>query len=381
MIRKLCTSSNQSACQFAARDPSSSSIPFRSGSTSCVRWLLAAAIILVALTRLSPAAAADNPTIGINYNWYQLRADQIPECKEHSAWVLWNGGIVQQYNDPKIRASVRGQLAQMKRSGFVSMRIILHASHLPADHKEGLIHTVSGDISVQDQENIKNFVSDVATAGFRSLEVAFGFQQEGKLFCKINEWGDCFDPGRTDANWRFIDSSAALVKSSAQAMSLRFDLDNEGCVAPSMPPRTIVNAKKYLATIASRFREKYGDDEWLISCPDSQRAARLAAMLDGLKEFNLKPKFLEIHTYREEPDHVREVITAANDMAAQIDAKLILGELRYHSGIQEKIVHDFIHDQRNSRIVDILQWPLAASETKCPIDVQPPYDPGPYGQD
>lgn len=344
------------------------------------RWHALVGAVLVAACLLQPAAAAEKPKLGINYNWYQLRADQIPECDEHPAWVLWGGGVVQQYNDPKIRDAVRGQLAQMHGAGFVSMRIILHASHLPADHKEGLIHTVSGDISSQDQDNIRNFVGDVAAAGFRSLEVAFGFQQEGKIFCKVNVWGDCFDPARTDANWRYIDGATALVKSSAHAMSLRFDLNNEGCVAPSMPASTIANAKKYLSTIASRFREKYGDDEWLISCPDSQRGVRLAAMLEGLRESDLKPKFVEIHTYKEDPDHVREVITTANDMAAQIDAKLILGELRYHSAIQEKVIHEFILNHPNNRIVEILQWPHAASG-KCPIDVQPPYDPGPYSQD
>lgn len=336
--------------------------------------------ILVAACLLQPASAAEKARIGINYNWYQLRADQIPECDEHPAWVLWGGGVVQQYNDPKIRDAVRGQLAQMRGAGFDTMRIILHASHLPGDHKEGLIHTVSGDISSQDQDNIRNFVGDVAAAGFQSLEVAFGFQKDGKIFCKVSEWGDCFDPARTDANWRFIDGSTALVKGSAHAMSLRFDLDNEGCVAPSMPASTIANAKKYLATIASRFREKYGDDGWLISCPDSERGARLAAMLEGLREANLKPRFLEIHTYKEDPDHVREVITTANDLAAQIGANLILGELRYHSSIQEKVIHEFMLNHPNNRIVEILQWPHAESG-KCPIDVQPPYDPGPYSRD
>jgi hypothetical protein len=339
------------------------------------------AVFLAALFWPPAATAGERPKLGINYNWYRLRDDQIAECKTHSAWVLWGGGVVQQYSDPIIRDLVRAQIAKMHAAGFVSMRIILHASHLPADHKEGLIHTVSGDISSSDRDSIRNFVGDVAAAGFQGLEVAFGFQREGKIFCKTNVWGDCFDPARTDPNWRFIDEATSLVKSSAHSMALRFDLNNEGCVARSMPAGTIANAKKYLATIATRFRDKYGDDDWLISCPDSERAMRLADMLAGLREYHLKPKYIEIHTYKNDPTHVQEVISAANAMAVQIDAKLILGELKYHSDIQEKVIHEFIRGQPNSRIIDIFQWPLAGSDSKCPIDVQPPYDPGPYAQE
>ena len=336
--------------------------------------------IAAAACLLSTAVAADKVKLGINYNWFQLRADQVPDCGAHPAWVLFGGGIIQQYHDRGIRDQVRGQLARMHGAGFATMRIILHASHLPADHKEGLIHTASGDISGEDQENIRNFTADVAAAGFQGLEVAFGFQQEGKIFCKQQEWGDCFDPLRTDANWRFIDSATGLVKAAAQSMSLRFDLNNEGCIAPSMPAATRTHAKAYLATIATRFREKYGNDEWLVSCPDSERGIRLRALLDGLRESGLKPKFVEIHTYKEDPGHVTDVVAAANDMAREIDAKVILGELRYHSGVQEKIVHDFIRAP-GSRIIEVLQWPLADQESRCPIDVQPPYDLGPYSQD
>jgi len=198
---------------------------FQQRDNALNRWHTLFATVFVAVCLLPRAAAAEKPQLGINYNWYQLKADQISECASHPARVLWGGGVVQQYNDPKIREAVRGQLAEMHNAGFVSMRIILHASQLPQDHKEGLIHTVTGDISIEDQGNIRNFVTDVSAAGFRSLEVAFGFQGEGKLFCKKNDWGDCFDPGRTDPNWRFIDSSTALVKSAAQSMSLRFDLN------------------------------------------------------------------------------------------------------------------------------------------------------------
>lgn len=161
-------------------------------------------------------------------------------------------------------------------------------------------------------------------------------------------------------------------------MSLRFDLNNEGCVVPNMPASTIVHTDTYLATIASRFREKYGDNEWLVSCPDSERSVRLRRLLEGMRESHLKPKFLEIHPYKEDPDHLREVIAAANDMAAQIDAKLILGELRYHSSAQEKVTHDYLRSQPNNRIQEMPQWPLADQESRCPIDAQPPYDLGPY---
>jgi len=147
-----------------------------------------------------------------------------------------------------------------------------------------------------------------------------------------------------------------------------------------MPASTIAHTKTYLATIISRFRAKYGDNEWLVSCPDSKKGDRLKALLEGLRESNLRPKFVEIHTYKEDPDHVREVISSANELAAQIDAKVILGELRYHSEVQEKVIHDYLRNQPNNRIVDILQWPHAM-DSSCPLDTAPPYDLGPYSAD
>jgi hypothetical protein len=333
---------------------------------------------VAAAVACSTVVAADNLKLGINYTWYRLDATQLKQCTPHSALVLRGGGIIEQYSNPEVRREVHDQLEAMQHAGFSTIRTLVSVAHRPfGDHKEGLIGTSEGEISQQDQDNIRSFVSDIVAAGFGGLEVSYGFLLESNPYCRRTNWGDCFDSTRTDENWRFIAQATRIVNGAAKAIPHRFDLQNEGCPSRYMAPQTVGNASQYLTTIAARFRQQFGEN-WLISCPDSPNSERLKLLLDVLKRSNLIPKYVEIHGYSNDVGHVRDALAAANSLATESDARLILGELRYHSEKQARVIRDFMRAEPNHRIVELIQWPLALPESDCPIDSQPPYSLGPY---
>ena len=329
-----------------------------------------------AILGLATAARAAEVGIGINYNWWRLNPAGLGECPTHPAAVFWGGGIIAQYRDESVRQTVRQQLELMRKAGFTSIRTAISERRPFNDRLEGPLVSENGAISEQDRVSVQAFVSDIAAAGFTTTEIAFGFLEENSPYCHRVHYGDCFEPSRTDENWRFIAGATEAVEAAAGRMSLRFDLAGEGCPAANMPNSTLTNASRYLQTIARRFQVRFGD-RWLISCADSPRAQRLGVLLEVLASAGLSPKFVEVHSYRTEPGYLESVLDSANSMAERINAGLVLGEMRYHSSEQGAQIADWLRRTPYSRLIDVIEWPLADPSSHCHIDTPPPYTPGP----
>jgi hypothetical protein len=288
-------------------------------------------------TVLSSSAFSSEILHGINYTWFRLNDAQMTQCAHAPASIFWGGGILAQYGSPDVRRVVADQLRSMRQAGFLVIRTLIIGRRPFMDHSEGPITFQSGNLTEAERQNVISFVRAIEAAGYPKLEISFGFLERNAIYCHTHEWGDCFDTSRTEENWRFVSGVAQAALSARSSLSVRFDLLNEGCPSPYMPPRTIENATAYLQTMAARFASSFGSD-WLVSCPDSPRAQRLEMLLHLLGERGLVPKFLEIHTYRTDPSVVISSLDAANEMATQIGAELILGEFRYHSAEQSRII-------------------------------------------
>jgi hypothetical protein len=333
-------------------------------------------VVAFLLLMFDVACEAAEVRLGINYVSWRLDPQRIAECPVHPAAVFWDNGILPQYNDPNVRQIVRRQLSSMRQAGFTSIRTRLSFRHPVKDRFEGPFSSTDGTLAAQDRRKIQDFTSDIAAAGFEQLEVSFGFgRAENSPVCRRQQWGDCFEPKRTDENWRFIDGATEATLSAVGQTAVRFDLLNEGCPAPSMPAATLLNSKRYFQTIAGRFQNKFGKD-WLVSCANSAGSVRLRVMLDDLKEVGLTPKYVEIHSYKTDRHELEDSLSAAETMAEQIGAQLIIGEMRYHSAEQTATIKDWLSRTPRSRLVDVMQWPLANPSTKCPMDTPPPYSPG-----
>ncbi|HZY99544.1 MAG TPA: hypothetical protein VFE36_08220 [Candidatus Baltobacteraceae bacterium] len=320
--------------------------------------------------------------IGINYNWYAFHLESLHDCRTNGESRSVGTWILPQYGDPVVRATVRRQLAQMHASGFTTLRVLVFYDH-STDTEDDSFTSLDGSLMPADARKLRDFVSDVARAGFRSLELGPAFVNENSLYCKRHAWGDCFDPKRTDENWRFISGVATVAVSAAGATALRFDLGNEQAPDPRMPAATLQNAKAYLGSIATRFQSAFGP-KWLFSTARSdpsnasETADRLGLLVDDLSSAGLKPPFLEVHSYSADGNDLKQSLDDTQRIAHSIDAGVILGELAYHSDVQANTVAAWIARNPNSRLVDVLQWPERDPSQVCAIDPVPPYTPGPF---
>ena len=319
--------------------------------------------------------------IGINYNWYAFHLESLHDCRANQESRSVGSWIVPQYGAPGVRAIVRDQLAAMRASGFTTLRTLVFYDH-SSDSEDDSFTSLDGRIAAGDERKLHDFVSDVAAAGFRSLELGPVFVDQNSLYCKKHAWGDCFDPGTTGENWRFISGVAATAIAAAGTMSLRFDLGNEQAPDPRMPPATLRNARAYFGTIATRFQNAFGRT-WLISAARSdasnatETADRLNLLIDDLAAAGLKPPFLELHTYSNDGNDLKQSLDDAQRIAQTVDANVVLGELPYHSDVQAKTIASWIARNPDSRLVDVLQWPEDPAAI-CALDPAPPYTPGPY---
>lgn len=320
--------------------------------------------------------------IGINYNWYAFHLEPLHDCRANAESRSAGAWILPHYGDRAVRATVERQLAAMRASGFTTLRTLVFHDR-STDLEEDSLASLDGSLTPADARKLRDFVGDVARAGFRSLELGPVFVEENSLYCKRKTWGDCFDAGRTAENWRFISSVATTAIAAAGTMNLRFDLGNEEAPDPRMPAATLQNAKRYLGTIAMRFQAAFGP-RWLISTARSdasnasETSDRLNLLVADLAATGVRPPFLEVHTYSSDGNDLKQSLDDAQRIARAIDANVILGELTYHNPVQAKTIEAWVVRNPNSRLVDVLQWPENPSQI-CAVDPVPPYSPGPFG--
>ena len=331
---------------------------------------------------MTPLLLAAAIGIGVNYNWYAFHLESMHDCSTNRESRSVGTWILPQYGDGRVRATVQRQLAAMHASGFTTLRVLVFHDHSTGTEDDSFT-SLDGSLMPADARKLHDFVGDVARAGFRSLELGPAFVNENSLYCNRHVWGDCFDPKRSDENWRFISGVATTAIGAAGSMPLRFDLGNEQAPDPRMPAATLQNAKKYFGTIATRFQTAFGSI-WLISSARSdasnagETADRLNLLVDDLSAAGLKPPFLEVHTYSADGNDLKQSLDDAQRIAQNVGANVILGELPYHSAVQAKTVAGWIARNPDSRLIDVLQWPERDPSEVCAVDPVPPYTPGPY---
>jgi hypothetical protein len=348
-----------------------------------VRFAFALAPFVAALALLLTAAAgqAAQPSIGINYIWWGFTLMSPHECKLEKEPQSVGAWVVPNYQDANVRAVARRQLRAMHDAGFSTLRTVLIYDR-SSDPDPTAFTSLDGSVSPADRDKLQSFVRDVSAAGFTTLEVVSSFDSENWIFCRDHAWGDCFNPARTTDNWRFISQTAQAAISAAGPLSLRFDLGNEQAPDPHMPTRTLARAKTYLQTIARRFQEAYGDG-WLFSMArsDDSTAAetreRLDLLVADLAEAGLKPKYLELHSYSNDGNDMVQSLDAAQAIAERIDARIVLGELRYHSTAQASAIAGWLRKNPQSRVADLILWPESDPSQACAILPALPYTPGP----
>lgn len=312
--------------------------------------------------------------IGTNYNSWLFGVGSPGPCPDRGELILAS------YNLPGVRDAVRKQLAEMHRAGFTSLRTFVWHPRTPYDAK-GYFVSPDGNISDDGRERIRAFVSDVAAAGFSSLEVGPNFSHANFVLCKHVVPGDCFDPSLTDENWRFIEQTAKIALGARGSMAVRFDLQNEAAPPVNSEPQYAANTRAYLTTIARRFQDEFGP-LWLISATANPKAPdvqlkRTMSLLDDLQSAGLTPPLLEIHEYSEDPSAIRNTLDEIQSISQRIGAHFVVGEMLYHNATQANTIIAWERAHPQSRLIDVMYWPLVDFNDKCAAPPPPPYTPGP----
>ena len=70
-------------------------------------------------------------------------------------------------------------------------------------------------------------------------------------------------------------------------------------------------------------------------------------------------------------------LDAAQAIAQRIDARIVLGELRYHSIAQASAIGGWLTKHPESRVADLILWPEFDPSQACAPLPSLPYTPGP----
>src|SRR5437868_7502460 len=315
----------------------------------------------------SAGSAIAQVEIGMNYSWWRFDPQKLAECQTRPGMVWQGDWIIDQYHRPDVRETVQAQLHSMRVAGFTGLRTIFAYRRPIGNELTGALLSETGDVSSRDANNVRKFIADISAAGYARLEIVYGFLDRNAIFCKQQEFGDCFDSSRTEENWRFISQITEIAKEAAGLMPLRFDLAGEGCPAQNMRAETIANAGRYLSTIAGRFQAEFGP-HWLVSCPDSPRSERAGFLIQQLAQAGISPEFIESHSYRADPSWIFGALDGANALARQLGATLILGEMPYHSPNQMQTIQKWLTARPESRLREIYEWPLRDPSSRCGMD-------------
>lgn len=335
-----------------------------------IRFLGAASALYVLLQ--TGVLASEAPLLGITYTHFALAMTRVGACATESRAATMEGGAaIPQYNIPKVRELVRKQLKAIAKAGFDSLRTIIWFSRVVGD---GMVSSRESDAQAV-QEKVALFSEDVANAGFKHWTVVFGAQGKNSPRCRKIDWGDCFDPSLTDENWEFIRRLRLVIgRVSGERINVSYDLVSEGCPSRYLKSRYYDRLFAYDQVILSRYSELFGQLDARISCANGD-IERIDRLLELYSSVNFRSDILDVHIYDTSQSSMYKTMEAILDAATKNGMKIVIGEMVYHNEAQIAAIDAFIKRYPNS-IYEILQWPIQKPDTRCHMDVSPPFEPG-----
>jgi hypothetical protein len=347
----------------------------RRPTMSILRMALLSAIWL---TGAVGAGAADRVLLGINYTHYRLDKEALSQCDRVRNGPLSQGGIISQYEQPKLRSVVTGQLTAMRGAGFEAVRTFVWYRSQAPDAKRGLISSRPEALETK-LENVTEFVADVAAAGFSQLVLVFGPVGENSPYCRREQWGDCFDESRRGENWNtIVRVREAALRGAAGKIDVHFDLSNEACPSRFIKNVYAGNSERYIKDIYARYVGTFGSRDVRISCAVGDSKDRLGKLLEIYRQVGHLPPVAEIHSYDADPATFYRQLKEAHEVLAGTNMKLVLGEVLFQNLAQAAVLNSFMTLHSDHRITGIFQWPLSVPGSQCGQDVEPPFSPGPY---
>lgn len=292
----------------------------------------------------SDATAGANAPGGADYAWYQ-----VANCSREPY------GVIANYNSNS--SVINQQLGLMYQNGQRRLRI-------PIFHGRGLntgtvMDSTGGNLSLQNRQNLTNFLTAVKNAGFAEIEVAF-FPTGPNSPANWTQYSEDY----YQENWNVIYNLHSIIASAG--IPYRIDLLNEGAPATNQPALL-----QYAQHLWNDYNFVFGKNDTLgfSVIPTTDRLQNMPAVYGNSQYGNHGTPYLyDMHFY----DHsAASFVNAANIMKAKFPpAGWILGEAYYNDPAQADALNQGIA-QTGQTVFYLTQWPLSYGSTCSDVDVVP----------
>jgi hypothetical protein len=321
---------------------------------------LALPFCFAAMIIAAPAAQGQNPG-GANYAWHQV--DVSP-----AACIREPYGIIANYNDPTVRATVISQLNTMRSNGMQRLRIPIF--HMRGHSTGTVMRSNGGNLSSQDRQNLTNFLDDIDSAGFVELTISFHPIGDNN---PANWRGQTWTPWNESLfqeNWNLIYNLMPIFRGSG--IQFKVDLGNElaplGRVDDPNTPM-YVNWSEYTRKLYWNFLARFNRTETVgFSFPSNSDTLQYRIPHINYVYGSRPPYLYDVHIYGVESslDNPNDPWDSAYDKLIQADrlfddlginSGFIIGEAHYNSADTAQQIQRARRDA-NRTVFHLYQWPV-----------------------
>ena len=219
--------------------------------------------------------------------------------------------------------------------------------------------STGGNLSVQNRQNLANFLAAVKAAGFAEIEVAF-FPSGPNSPANWTSYNETL----YQENWNVIFNLHSII--AAAGIQYRIDLLNEGAPATNQPAML-----QYDQHLWNDYNFVFGKNDTVgfSVIPETNRLNNMPAVYGNSQYGNHgTPYVYDMHFY----DHSStSFVNAYNIMSAKFPpAGWIVGEAYYNDASQASVLNQAVA-QTGQTIFYLTQWPLTYNHQCSDVDVVP----------
>lgn len=334
------------------------------------RWFTRAVFLAAGLLALSVAggsAAIAANLFGMNFNFHWVDASAIAKCGPRDRTAPARGhAFLSRYEDPQVRDRVRGELAQMRNSGFQAIRSLIWFGR-PGEARQDSFSVNAPQIAAR---NVSLFADDVQAAGFGRLYLGFGPVGVMTPVCRRAQWGDCFDAGTIPQSIDFITQVRSALSPAAAAIAY-FDLKNEGGLSRFHNETLHQNMNAYLNALLPAYFRRFPQDRTTVSVQERNVGERVGFVERAYRQAGRPPAFLDVHIYHPTPEILGPVAAVLQSLGQRMPA--IVGEFPYGDAAALSAIEASLAPVRGGDL-PVLFWPRRDSNSACGVDTPPPYN-------
>ncbi len=261
---------------------------------------------------------------------------------------------------------MQDDLAAMRAAGLQTFRIFLYHEH-GDPLNTNVMSSSGGRLSEPFRTNLINLLTDIRTAGFLQVTLAFNPWGPNDPTERFSD-GSTYDPSLFDENWAFIRDVRSLLKQYGP-MSTHVDLLNEGASTPSEP--TFAQIEDYTARMYANYVDAFGADDVTISAGNWPGMSGLVQALRASGK--PMPRWFDVHPHWDPAAQLQDLRSIDAELTANgLSQPLVIGEDKYNDPAGAAAIAEFMRTSSRP-VVEVMEWPNVNEGSVHPRCPQPPY--------